>query len=583
MMIWSMTIFLLLNYLIASTATDETVSVGQSSGNHPHHHHHHHHHDRHIIQSELQMLKSITDSVSKFKEFDIPNVSNTSLINILDDLNEKNTRFFMIKVSELQLVDTPLFSNLDSVMTSRLWFSIRRLSVVSSPGSTPSLDFILIERVPDHVNEPLRMIAEKNFPGAQAQCKEHPISATLLMGTWGNDARNIVSFLNAHTQYVTYFFSSHTGSVHDATSFNSEGECLDKVNKYECLFLPSTSCELPKELAELSLRPVKGHYMYDQADSQGKLLDSHKIHEYNVGIFKMKKRFDIVPVGLTSTHDFYAINGNYSYYFTGRAPDIILNDTVNYKNLKVEGVYSTAINLFGYSLRVNSAFRMKIQYYVDHFRATSQPPFYHNTSCVWLHARKDDRMLPPTEWDMLEFCKNFTHYNTEKHIYELIPGKFKKFKNDTNFIDLRSGTLQNYGCTRSLPYGAATLEHFINASLVMSPHTKNLFLSTDDGAWFTEAISKYRSQPNNLIDKLQLQINHFEPPSTHRQVHSMDNAAILFATMELGQQCEGFVGYPSGSAIAQLFYESLCYHHNNKYLSCPSMFDLGTEGKLSVK
>lgn len=563
-----------MTYQTASVVAGEIVSVHQSNHQSASLHHHH---LRHIIRSELQMLKS--DSVSKFKKFHVTTISNTSLITILDNLDEKSTRYFMIKVNGIQSIDTALLSCLDSVIISRLWFTIRRISAVDSQGTAPSLDFILIERAPDHVNGPLRLIAEKNFPGSQNQCREHPLSATLLMGTWGNDGRNIVQYLNGRPQYVTYFFSSRTGSVNDATSYNEEGECLDKVNKYECLFLPSTNCKLPKSLDILS-KPIEDNYIYDQADPQGKLLEGH-VNQFNDGIFKTKRKFEVKSLGLTSTYDYYGIGGKHSYYFTGYAPDIILGHTVIPKKALLETrFYGDIINIFGYAFRVNAAFRLKIQHYVDHFRATSQPSFYHNTSCVWLHARKDDRMLPPTEWNMLEWCRNFTHYNAANVAYETIPGDFKIYKNSTSTEVANMGTILNYGCQLTLPYGAATLEHFINASLILSPHTKNLFLSTDDEAWLTKAVSEYRVRPNNLIDKLQLQINHFNPPSTHRQVHSMDNAAQLFATMELGQQCDGFVGYAAGSAIAQLFFQSMCYRRNSKYLSCPPLFDLGTEGKL---
>lgn len=191
-------------------------------------------------------------------------------------------------------------------------------------------------------------------------------------------------------------------------------------------------------------------------------------------------------------------------------------------------------------------------------------------------------MLPPSEWDMLEWCRNYTSYNASTKVFDFIRGSFKVWKNDTEIRHVRHATFINYGCQFTLPYGAATLEHFINASLIISPHTKTLFFSTDDGAWLTKAIADYRTQPNNLIDKLQLHLHYFHPESTHRRVPSIDTAAQLFATMELGQQCDGFVGYVKGSAIAKLFFESMCYRRNSKYLSCPPLFELGTEGALSA-
>jgi len=544
----------------------------------------HHHHLRHIIRNELIMLKSATDSTSKFKEFHTTTISTTSLSDILDNINEKNTRYFMIKVSELQQIDKGLLQSLDAVIMSRLWFTILRIAAVDTPGTAPVLDFVLIERAPEHasIKGPLQLLAEKNFPGSQAQCRERPLGALQLMSTWGNGARNIVQYLLGRPQYVTYLYSSHSGSIHDATSFNDKGECLDKVNKYECLFLPTTNCELPKELADLSFNHISDDYIFDKADPQGKELNARKTNEYNDSIFREKKRFEIKSLGLTSTYDSYGIEGKHSYYFTGHAPDVILDQTVVRKQALLETrFYGDVINVFGYAFRPNADFRLKIQHYVDHFRATSQPQFYHNTSCVWLHARKDDRMLPPSEWDMLDWCKRFIQYNATEVNYDLIPGEFKIYKDKKGIESASMGMLHDYGCQLTLPYGACKLEHFINASLILSPKTRHLFLSTDDEAWLTQAITEYREIPNNLIDKLQLHLNYFNPPSTHRNVPSITTAAHLFATIELGRQCEGFVGYRAASAIAGLFFESMCYRRSNsKYLSCPPLFDMGTEGKL---
>ena len=38
----------------------------------------------------------------------------------------------------------------------------------------------------------------------------------------------------------------------------------------------------------------------------------------------------------------------------------------------------------------------------------------------------------------------------------------------------------NLGCRLKLPYGSATFDHFFNASLILDPSIKNIFVMTDD-------------------------------------------------------------------------------------------------------
>ena len=127
----------------------------------------------------------------------------------------------------------------------------------------------------------------------------------------------------------------------------------------------------------------------------------------------------------------------------------------------------------------------------------------------------------------------------------------------------------------ALPYGAYTLEHMINASLIVSPNNRNIFLATDDDVWLQEATTEYIQRPNNLISKLNLNLYTFHARHGHRSKVTMDVAAEFFATMEIGQQCEAYVGYRSCSAVASLFYQAMCYYtKKNGYLNCPPLYDI---------
>ena len=83
----------------------------------------------------------------------------------------------------------------------------------------------------------------------------------------------------------------------------------------------------------------------------------------------------------------------------------------------------------------------------------------------------------------------------------------------------------------------------INASLIVAPNNRNIFLATDDNIWLQEAMTEYLKLPINLIKKNNLNLYSFHARHGHRNKVSIDVAAALFATIEIGQQCDAFVGY----------------------------------------
>ena len=116
-----------------------------------------------------------------------------------------------------------------------------------------------------------------------------------------------------------------------------------------------------------------------------------------------------------------------------------------------------------------------------------------------------------------------------------------------------------------LPFGALEIEHVINASLILLPNNRILYIATDDEQWLHEAMAEYRSKPGNLISTLKFHIYSFPARKGHRQSVSTEVAAEFFATIEVGQQCHGFVGHTGRSSVAQLFFESMCYKNQYDY------------------
>jgi hypothetical protein len=129
-------------------------------------------------------------------------------------------------------------------------------------------------------------------------------------------------------------------------------------------------------------------------------------------------------------------------------------------------------------------------------------------------------------------------------------------------------------CGAAQPYGAIELEHVLNASLIVSPGSRHIFVATDDEPWLHEALAEYSRRPNNLLHQHKLHLHAFTARHGHRNHQTTDVAAEFFATIEVGQQCRAFVGYSGCSAVAQLFFEAMCFKNQLGYLQCPDVYKL---------
>lgn len=49
----------------------------------------------------------------------------------------------------------------------------------------------------------------------------------------------------------------------------------------------------------------------------------------------------------------------------------------------------------------------------------------------------------------------------------------------------------NMGCNKKMPFGAAKLDHYLNASKLLLPKNRNVFMMTDDPKWLEMEIAEY--------------------------------------------------------------------------------------------
>ena len=261
---------------------------------------------------------------------------------------------------------------------------------------------------------------------------------------------------------VIYFYYTENQSSRNQAPYSIPEECTNLVNKHECLFLPSTNCTIPTSFSHITEYSDqfyennnnngedaintrgrrKDTMFYTQAGPNGRFLNESSQHIYHSSPEGQKlTAFNMEGSMKNNSRIEYSLKPAYSYFQVdeGKIYDIVPNGEKTVQSMYKSKTLSNSANnddslsplitritsetvsaevkgfdinpvslryIQGYEHRPNTEFRLKIQHYVDRIRATTSPTFTSNTTCTFVHIRKDDRSLPHV--DMLEWCRNHT-------------------------------------------------------------------------------------------------------------------------------------------------------------------------------
>ena len=222
--------------------------------------------------------------------------------------------------------------------------------------------------------------------------------------------------------------------------------------------------------------------------------------------------------------------------------------------------YGAHMYLYAYGRRTNSAMRFRVQKLVDSFREATG--LHSNMKCIFAHARKGDRVFNSSETFIRE-CKNTSSYS----VYDKLKGADVPIKGLEKMFATCHG--------QNLPFSVASLSHYLNASFVLSPDIKHIFLATDDFNWLDTSIDEYQTFPlsQNLLKQHHATLYTIHSTASHKYAEtSLDTAVEFLATIEIGQQCEGFVGFHDHSAATKTLYFAMCYYSNGQFFNCPKEF-----------
>ena len=180
-----------------------------------------------------------------------------------------------------------------------------------------------------------------------------------------------------------------------------EFACPQTVNKWECLFLPSTTCSWPDVITSCHAReclPKDSNVHFSSASASGTPIRRDAMES------AMRRH--------SSPVNAYRIAEVQMVYSTDKENNTITSQTAEWVKIGSPDVHSL-FALYGVFTRFNSVFGGLVQEAIHDFRSTRTPVapgFRPDDTCVAVHVRRDDRALPGV--DMLAWCKNHTTVNS---------------------------------------------------------------------------------------------------------------------------------------------------------------------------
>eukprot|EP01041_Mallomonas_annulata_P006148 gene6148-12455_t len=348
-------------------------------------------------------------------------------------------------------------------------------------------------------------------------------------------------------------------------NFLDDHSCKKLANKFECAFLPATNCSMPINLHKYKDNAPFLYFTNATITAKHLTLD-----EFYTAV---KKQSADHPEYYSYSSESIPKITRYTYSGLFK-PD----ESSTLKTLKkAKNTYESWQLLFCYLFlfRPNYDFRMRIARHINEWNNSLPIPFPMNElgvvgagvgaqgdriegtvqeegggDCVAVRIRRDDRVVEGV--DIYDWCK----WNN--------PNVTTCFLADESWdTHYKCIAYHDMGCNMTMPYGAATLTHFLKAAKSIST-SKNILIGTDDEKWLKNELKTVNREGLNIY-------TFFAPPG-HRK-NSIKNGVNYFAAITLARKCKSLVGQ-TGSAVTMLFLKIMCAQSANRIGECPPVYDL---------
>jgi hypothetical protein len=454
------------------------------------------------------------------------------------DVHETATLLYMQIANEtFRMAGTAL----DTALITRPWWTV--LDVVMEPIHASNRGIIVLRRLPTMVTNLLMKLIAFNSP-SPSDCENRPLMVSLHDGdTWGNRYINVKSDIEFCFRYGPVFtaYVTTSGSIHDKVYFSGGNDCLTHVNKWECLFLPQTNCSYPQKLLSCSTRDCLpepwSSGLYSFAATAGELIhesDREAIFTEKAGHPKPKPTAkEPFTLNFIPRERFVAMKST-------ALPVFIMTEAV-VTQMRDSDISASSLLYHLIASRFNFNFRSKLET-IKHQVRSEHPILHRDADCVTLHIRMDDRSKPGVDIDAwCNRCAIFDDQNSASFTYEGRTYRHRARFNDS-CTEYNEGQYDDFGCNTDLPYGMATLEHYLNASRALRPNVSDVFIMTDDMNWFHEQRGKYTEQQRISEGRSWTPKMHLFPLRPNHRVSSLQAAEDFWASVSIAEQCSAFVG-----------------------------------------
>ena len=180
--------------------------------------------------------KKLCEEVLRYCSYEVINADISSLSAILAP-KEESSNDWIVEINVR--ID---FYEMDKFLTPRPWWTV--LHQPNADSTTSPHQSLVLHRIPFRSLEASRFIANINFPieNSNVACESRPAFLCAQTGTWGNGILNMQGLYSHFRKAVFICLTTLTGSKHDRVFLADEKACPDIMNKWECLFLPPTTC-----------------------------------------------------------------------------------------------------------------------------------------------------------------------------------------------------------------------------------------------------------------------------------------------------------------------------------------------------
>jgi hypothetical protein len=493
------------------------------------------------IISLLNVVSNTIDNNYILLDINIYSPHDLNTVLITQESATKND-YIYLNIMNTNLSSDIIGRTIDEFLTPRPWWYM----VNEIYEWDTSNHYILLRRFDRKFDSALYQITSIHYPSKCNHLHLH-ISYAYRFDSLGQTFNNLLipTYINQWSLTVPYLIDPTVLQ----TSYLDMHSCPDIENKYLCIFLPFTNCDIPQTFKNLidkyktdpqSNEDIfEGQQYYSQASSDAQPIASNDFHDI---IRTQRDKLGVMSTSIPLT----------TYYFY----DLVSNTFEIERNTTLDLRSHLAVH--GTFYRFNYKFRSHIAEYIrKEFNTINSklPPFPSNGDCIAAHIRRTDR-IPSDDPNATHWC--YTHRAFPEN-RTCLNQETQQYYEDYNDCKL----WPDYGCNLKRPFGSITVQEVLSIAKLLK-HTNNVLLVSDDGEYVSNELSKINDDRNIYV---------LPAPQNHRK-YSTKNGISYFASIHMFQQCSALIGV-GNSAVTTFILHLMCVRHGNTYGQCPPFYDFG--------